>query len=127
MSAVAPARTLNPSKRHGPYTVLCDGESFSRAKKSMQAHRRKNVSLWTCSPKSPDLNPVEMFWGWLREKLRKMDLADLRKKRALVGKTSYVLRIKSVIQTNKAQTVAKAFAEKLLYLQEGGQPTGRCR
>ena len=93
--------------------MLCDGESFLRAKKSMQAHRRKSVSLWTCPPKSPDLNPVEMFWGWLREKLRKMDLADLRKKRAPLGKTSYVLRIKSVIQTNKAQTVAKAFAKKL--------------
>ena len=93
--------------------MLCDGESFLRAKKSMQAYRRKNVSLWTCPPKSPDLNPVEMFWGWLRKKLRKMDLADLTKKPALVSKADYVRRIKSVIQTHKAQAVAKAFAKKL--------------
>ena len=49
----------------------------------------------------------------MRKKLRKMDLADMRKKRALLRKTAYVARIKSVIQTNKAQTVAKAFAKKL--------------
>ena len=47
------------------------------------------------------------------KKLRKMDLADLREKRALASKAEYIRRIKSVIQTNKAQTVAKAFAKKL--------------
>ena len=61
-------QALKPSKRRGPFTVLCNGEGFLRARKSMQAYRRKNVSLWTCLPKSPDLNPVEMFWGWLRKK-----------------------------------------------------------
>ena len=44
-------------------------------------------------PKSPDLNPVEMFWGWLRKKLRSMDLEDLRKKRRPLGKTAYTARV----------------------------------
>ena len=44
-------RILKPSKRYGPYTVLCDGESFLRAKESKLAHRRKKVCLWTCPPK----------------------------------------------------------------------------
>ena len=49
------------------------------------------------------------------KKLRKMDLADLREKRALASKAEYIRRIKSVIQTNKAQTVAKASANKLRF------------
>ena len=39
------------------------------------------------------LNPVEIFWGWLRKKLRSMDLEDMRKKRRLLGKTAYTARV----------------------------------
>ena len=106
-------QALKRSKRCGPFMVLCDGESFLRARKSMQAYRRKNVSLWICPPMSPDLNPVEMFWGWLRKKMRNMDLTDMRKRRPPLGKAAYVLRIKSVVQSNKAQDAAKVFARKL--------------
>ena len=60
--------------------------------------------------KSPDLNPVEMFWGWLRKKLRCMDLDDLRKKRRPLGKTAYTARVKNVMKTAKAQTVGKNVA-----------------
>ena len=63
-------------------------------------------------PYSPDLNPIEMFWGWIRRKLRLMDLADLRLKRRPLGKTAYTLRVKRVMQTQKAQTVAKNFATR---------------
>ena len=105
-------RSLNPVRRHGPYTVLCDGESFLRAKESMKAYRLRKVVLWTCPAKSPDLNPVEMFWAWLRKKLRRMDLADLKKKRKPLTKTAYTLRVKSVIRTAKAQQVAKNCAGK---------------
>ena len=72
-------RSLRPSKRVGPYTVLCDGEKFLQAKKNMHAYRRPKISLWTCPAKSPDLNPVEMFWGWLRKKLWRMYITDLKK------------------------------------------------
>ena len=105
-------RKLNPRAK-APHTVLCDGESFLRAKESMKAYRSKRIVLWSVPPKSPDLNPVELFWGWLRTKLRRMDLADMRKKRKALGKTGYTARIKGVISSNKAQTVAKNFAKRL--------------
>ena len=60
--------------------------------------------------KSPDLNPVEMFWGWLRKRLRTLDLHDMRKKRKPLGKTSYVARVKSVMKSQKAQAVASSYA-----------------
>ena len=69
------------------------------------------ATLWNLPAKSPDLNPVEMFWSWLRRKLRAMDLADLRKKRRPLGKTAYTVRVKSVMRTQRAQPVAKGFAK----------------
>ena len=62
------------------------------------------------APASPDLNPVEMFWAWLRRKLRLMDLKDLRDKNRPLGKTAYTMRAKRVIKSQKAQTVAKNIA-----------------
>ena len=106
-------RFLNPRNRTGPWTVLCDGESFLRAKISMAAYRGKKVTLWTVPPKSPDLNPIEMFWGWLRRKLRQMDLADLRLKRRPLGKLAYTTRVKKVIKSQKAQEVARNYAKRL--------------
>ena len=63
---------------------------------ALRAYRAKRIVLWDCPPKSPDLNPVEMFWGWMRKKLRRMDLADLRKKRKPLGKVAYHAKLKSV-------------------------------
>lgn len=106
-------RLLNPRKKTGPWTILCDGESFLRAKVSMTAYRGKKIELWDVPAKSPDLNPVEMFWGWLRKKLRNMDLADMRKKRRPMGKTAYTARVKSVMRSQKAQAVAKKMAGRM--------------
>ena len=105
-------RKLNPRAKQ-PYSVLCDNESFLRAKESMKAYRSKKIILWSCPPKSPDLNPVEMFWGWLRKKLRRMDLADLRKKRKPLSKFAYQSRVKSVMNSVAAQTVAVNYAKRL--------------
>ena len=63
--------------------------------------------------KSPDLNPIEMFWGWVRRQLRLKDLDDMKKKRAPLGKTAYTLRVKSFFRSQRAQTVAKQCATKL--------------
>ena len=90
----AALRALNPKKKRGPWTILCDHEGFLRAKISMEAYRTRSIALWSVPPKSPDLNPVEMFWGWLRKKRRPMDLEDLRKKRQPLGKTAYAARVK---------------------------------
>ena len=106
-------RFLNPTNKRGPWTILCDGESFLRAKISMAAYRSKRIELWDVPPKSPDLNPVEMFWGWLRKRLRTMDLADMRKKRRPLGKAAYTARMKGVMRSQRAQAVAVKCAGRL--------------
>ena len=108
----AALRSLNPQKKTGPWTILCDGETFLRAKVSMAAYGPRKIKLWDVPAKSPDLNPVEMFWSWLRRKLRLMDLADLRNKRQILGKTAYTMRVKKVMKSQKAQTVAKNYAKR---------------
>ena len=99
-------RSLNPWRKTGPWTILCDGEAFLRAKDSLAAYRSKKIVLWGVPAKSPDLNPVEMFWGWLRQRLRTLDLHDLRMKRKPLSKTAYTARVKSVIKSQKSQAVA---------------------
>ena len=79
----------------------------------MKAYSARRISLWAVPPSSPDLNPVEMFWGWFRRKLRQMDLQDLRKKRCPLGRTAYAARAKQVLKSQKAQIVAKGFACRL--------------
>ena len=80
---------------------------------ALRVYRAKRIVLWDCPPNFPDLNPVEMFWGWMRKKLRRMDLADLRKKRKPLGKVAYHARLKSVLNSVAAQKVAKNFANRL--------------
>ena len=106
----AALRALNPKKTRGPWTILCDNEGFVRAKISMAAYSPMSITLWSVPPKSPDLNPVDMLLGWLRKKLRSMDLEDLRKKRRLLDRTAYVARVKGALKSAKAQTVAKNVA-----------------
>ena len=54
-------RCLNPRRKTGSWTILCDGEAFLRAKDSLAAYRSKKIVLWAVPAKSPDLNPVEML------------------------------------------------------------------
>jgi transposase len=61
---------------------LCNNESFLRkAKATKEAGAEQGESLWHIPPRSPDLNPVEKFWAWLRRELRRLDLQDLSKKK----------------------------------------------
>jgi len=53
--------------------VLCDNESFLEHDTSIKAYRKPRILLLHIPPKSPDLNPVEKFWGWVRKRLHKMD------------------------------------------------------
>ena len=104
---------LQPVSRRGPWHVLCDNESFLRAPESRAAYERNRVVLWELPPKSPDLNPVEKFWGWLRRQLRAKDLADLAARRAPVGKAAFKIRVRNICRTKRAQRVAAAFARNL--------------
>ena len=79
----------------------------------MRACRAKRIVLWDCPPKPLDPNPVEMSWAGMRKKQRRMDLADLRKKRKPLGKLACNARMKSVLNSKAAQKVAKSFANRL--------------
>ena len=103
-------RQLKPQLRHGPWHVICDNEKFLHAKAAQEAYAARPVKMWHIPPRSPDLNPVERYWGWLRRQLRHKDLIDLQKKRPAIGKTAYLLRVRRFLKTAKAQEMAKKFA-----------------
>ena len=63
--------------------------------------------------RSPDLNPVEKFWAWLRKELRRLDLRDLQEKRRLLTKAEHQKRVRDVLRTPKAQRVASNCALNL--------------
>ena len=101
----------NQRRCSGPWKILCDNESFLRADISAAAHRRWRVGLIKLPAKSPDLNPVEMFWAWLRKRLRALDLDDFVKRRPVPGKEAYRVRVRRVLRSRQAQDVAsKCFA-----------------
>ena len=72
-----------------------------------EAHLKAKVELWHIPPRSPDLNPVERFWGWVRKQLRAMDLADLKAGRQPVKKAGLKVRVRDLLKSPKAKEVAK--------------------
>ena len=104
-------KDLGPVRPRGPWEVLCDNEGFLTSAACQREHARARVTLWSIPARSPDLNPVELFWAWLRKKLRSMDLADAIAKKAVLGKTAYRARVVRVLKTTKAQTVAANIAK----------------
>ena len=103
----AACRACRPDRRRGPWRILCDNESFLSAGKTRAAHARARVELWHIPARSPDLNPIEMYWSWLRKRLRAMDLDDLRNKRPPVQKFGLKMRVHALLRTTKAKQVAK--------------------
>ena len=108
----AAIRKLNPRRRHGPWHVLCDNETFLRHRACQRAYASRNIHLWGVPPRSPDLNPTEMFWSWLRRQLNAMDLQDLKHKRPVLGKAAYTARVRGLLRSRKAQGVASRCASK---------------
>ena len=99
-------RKLNPSITDRPWRVLSDGEKFLHFEASQSAYNLRHVSLWAIPPRSPDLDPIENFWSWLRTELRRRDLEDYTAKRPCPTKPQYIARVKQVLQTAKAKRVA---------------------
>ena len=64
------------------------------------------MMLWKMPAKSPDPNPVERFWVWLRGKLRAMDLQDAVAKRPVFGNAAYKARVRAACLSQQAQRVA---------------------
>ena len=71
------------------------------------------MQLWHVPPKSPDLNPAENFWSWLRRDLRSKDLADLRAGRPAISKFAFKARVRNLCGTQRAAAVARACARRL--------------
>ena len=109
----AAIRVLRPVRPRGPWHVLCDNEHFLTSTVSQNAHRRASIHLWKVPPHSPDLNPVERFWSWLRRKLRSMDLNDVTVGRRVLCKSAYKARVVRLLRTQKAQAVASQVAKGL--------------
>ena len=105
---IAALKALKSQKRAGKWSVLCDNESFLRAAAVSAAHKKAGVALWKLPAKSPDLNPVERFWAWLRKKLRSMDLSDSVHKRPVLSKAKYTARAKRVLKSKKVKEVGAA-------------------
>lgn len=108
-------RTLQPALPAGPWHVLCDNERFLDAPDSQAAYRRCAVRLrlWHVPAHSPDLNPVEKFWAWLRKQLRLRDLQDLRFGMPPLDRTAYRARVRALCRTARAQRVAASCAKGL--------------
>ena len=105
--------SLKPKSKTGPWHILCDNEGFLREKEAKKLCDRLGFKMWHCPPRSPDLNPVELFWAWLRRKLRALDLADAVANRPVLNKSQYTQRVKRVLKSTKAQTTAKNIALRL--------------
>ena len=105
---MAAVRKLQPGRHEGSRRLICDGEKFLQVKECKIFYAKKNLVLKVIPPKSPDLNPIESFWGWLRRAMRLRDLEDMRKGRAPLGKTAWKRRLSNVLKSTKAQNVAKA-------------------
>ena len=108
---VSAVQSLRPVKAHGPWHVLCDNESFLNAGECHAQYRKLKLHLWQIPPRSPDLNPIERFWAYLRKRLRKLDLQDALRGRPVLGKRAYKARVRTVVKSVHAQTVAKQIAK----------------
>lgn len=112
-SLLKACKSARPDRQRGPWRLLCDNERFLEAGRTRAAHAKASVELWHIPPRSPDLNPVERFWGWLRKRLRAMDLADLKGGRRPVTKFALKARVRRLLQTQKAKEVAKNYVFSL--------------
>ena len=102
-----------PKSKRGPWTILCDNEHFLSNALIKKAHRDNRVTLWQIPARSPDLNPIEKYWSWLRRALRDRDLKDARAKRPVLGKYAYKMRVRSVMRSAASLAAAKRICSGL--------------
>ena len=93
--------------------MLCDNESFLSTARSKQAHANARVCMWHIPPRSPDLNPIEKYWAWLRKALLARDLSDAVAKRPALDKAGYTTRVRAVCRTQRSHAVAAACSKSL--------------
>ena len=103
-------QALAPVRPRGPWKILCDNESFLHTAASKHAMAAEGITAWRVPAGSPDLNPVEKMWAWLRKRLHALDRENLRRRRPPIGVTALKARIRSVLASHRAQVVAGRIA-----------------
>ena len=109
----AAIQALQPVKPDGPWKVLCDNESFLHTGSSTRTMAAEGITVWPVPASSPDLNPVEKFWAWLRKRIHHLDREDLRQKRPPIGMLAFKARVRAILSSRRAQTVAARIAAGL--------------
>jgi transposase len=56
--------------------IVMDNASFHKGQRTRELIERSGNILVFLPPYSPDLNPIEKFWGWLKRKIRSI-MSDL--------------------------------------------------
>ena len=87
------------------------GERFLHAKRISAAYRKQKIKLWKVPARSPDLNPVEKFWSWLRRHLLTLDLKDAKANKRSLDKAAYRRRVRKICSSSKANAVASNIAK----------------
>jgi transposase len=64
-------KMLLPELKRGQ-TVVWDNASFHKSPKIAEAFEKAGVGLLFLPPYSPDLNPIEPFWGVVKAKVRRL-------------------------------------------------------
>ena len=117
-------QALKPVRRRGPWIVLSDNEGFLKTDEARKLYRKGRITLWFIPARSPDLNPIEKFWSWLRRELTRRDLQDLKDGKAVLSKTDYTKRVRTILRTQKAQDVAsnctRSFRKTCQKISEAG-------
>lgn len=62
---------LLPELRPGQVVVL-DNASFHAKKRTEEIVKKKGCKVLFMSPYSPDLNPIEQYWAWCKNKVKSM-------------------------------------------------------
>jgi len=52
--------------------IVLDNAAFHRKSKLHELAKQANCEVLFLPPYSPDLNPIEKFWAWLKSKIRKL-------------------------------------------------------
>lgn len=106
-------KALKPVNTKGPWHVLSDNEHFLSSPSAVAAHKAARVKMWHIPSNSPDMNPAERCWAWLKKKMRAMDLADAIAGRPVLSKKAYKARLLRVINSKKCQNVCAKIAGSL--------------
>lgn len=64
---------LIPSLKPGD-VVIWDNATFHKSRKLADAFEKAGIGLVFLPPYSPDLNPIEQFWAWLKAWVRALNL-----------------------------------------------------